>query len=144
MFDKVGARQVAGGKGAGGMAQRPDDVQCLEHLYGPPLAAVEVFFDRARLLYVTMFTTSRAADTAHHLRQVAQLNRTTALATRRYVEALGHECGSNERQRTVDACHDGRGARLAEHRCTGAAGGHADLVAWDIVEWMHEHAAAVG
>eukprot|EP00339_Tiarina_fusa_P023216 CAMPEP_0117005862 /NCGR_PEP_ID=MMETSP0472-20121206/6303_1 /TAXON_ID=693140 ORGANISM="Tiarina fusus, Strain LIS" /NCGR_SAMPLE_ID=MMETSP0472 /ASSEMBLY_ACC=CAM_ASM_000603 /LENGTH=369 /DNA_ID=CAMNT_0004707177 /DNA_START=16 /DNA_END=1125 /DNA_ORIENTATION=+ len=51
---------------------------------------------------------------------------------RRYMPRLG-ECGSNtwwEVSKCVEAPED--------HRCIGARGGHPDLIAWDVVEEVHD------
>lgn len=70
-------------------------------------------------------------------RNVQQIN------SRTYIERLGLECGSDDKY-TLGTCHEpgdknlrGNRSPADMHRCAGAFGGHADLVAWDIVEALH-------
>ena len=51
---------------------------------------------------------------------------------RQYIPWLG-ECATNNWQ-SIGVCGDDETA----HRCIGARGGHPDLVAWDVVEAVHE------
>jgi hypothetical protein len=63
--------------------------------------------------------------------------------SRAYISQLG-ECGSDDKL-TVGTCHEpgdvipNSNRNPADmHRCTGADGGHADLIAWDIVETLYQ------
>lgn len=58
---------------------------------------------------------------------------------RTHISRLGLECGSDDRT-IVGTCHEaGESGRPAfdMHRCTGRRGGHADLLAWDVVEALY-------
>jgi hypothetical protein len=54
------------------------------------------------------------------------------LSGRKHINTIGIECGSNDHN-TVGICGDGQTA----HRCTGKYGGHADLIAWDVIETLY-------
>jgi hypothetical protein len=63
--------------------------------------------------------------------------------SRAYTSPLG-ECGSDDKL-IVGTCHEpgdvihGSNRNPADmHRCTGPNGGHADLIAWDIVETLYQ------
>jgi hypothetical protein len=63
---------------------------------------------------------------------------------RQHIDMLGLECGSDDKL-TVGSCHEpGDIVRNSNrnpadmHRCAGPLGGHADLIAWDIIERLHE------
>lgn len=53
------------------------------------------------------------------------------------------ECGSKARDGVSDCINDAEAERYF-HRCVGPAGGHADLIAWDIIEfvWKSQEARA--
>lgn len=65
---------------------------------------------------------------------------------RHYVELLQHECGSDFKTTLpqlacfTPATHN---RSSAMHRCTGRYGGHADLIAWDVIEWIHQRVGRV-
>lgn len=52
---------------------------------------------------------------------------------RQYIGVLG-ECSSDKWQGGAGTCENDPNA----HRCVGARGGHPDLVAWDVVENLHD------
>ena len=75
---------------------------------------------------------------------------------RRYIDELQMECGTDDKN-VLGTCHESKQALLlAEntrrlsgatmmkrgrdasdmHRCAGESGGHADLIAWDVVEGL--------
>jgi hypothetical protein len=73
--------------------------------------------------------------------------------TRQFIDALGLECGSDDRT-TIGSCHEAGYSQFPSkstpgtqakdpkpaaemHRCAGAYGGHADLVAWSLVEELY-------
>jgi hypothetical protein len=60
---------------------------------------------------------------------------------RKNIKALG-ECGSDDKY-TMGRCHesgDVNANRESEnmHRCVGEFGGHPDLIAWEVVEQLHQ------
>ncbi|CAB9518264.1 expressed unknown protein [Seminavis robusta] len=88
----------------------------------------------------------------HHLSR----SNLRAVYARRYIDKLiaaqlhEHEQANNKKKLAVEECSiDGRtavgtcdtdptGTRFRDgHRCTGSRGGHPDLIAWDVVEALH-------
>jgi hypothetical protein len=67
--------------------------------------------------------------------------RVGAINARKYVSFLG-ECGSDARLETGTCYNDdidrvGMRRPNGMHRCVGAQGGHPDLVAWDVIEFIN-------
>jgi hypothetical protein len=119
--------------------------------------------DAARLyqnpiLAIPMFAANDVARSRTSRAQFATEfpNRTNVhfINSRRYIDRLGLECGSDDKF-TVGSCHepgnhDGMVPNNTTntssstrnpanmHRCAGPLGGHADLIAWDIIEKLHE------
>ena len=133
-------------------AARPDDVHCQEHVYGPNVTAVSQFFDTARIVFVPMFTTSRQKDYLQTLKEIQMIRgtdnhnnkddnannntaipRISSVPARAHINAMKIECGSQEHYK-VSTCRNDKAAKAIFHRCTGQHGGHADLVAWDVIE----------
>lgn len=62
---------------------------------------------------------------------------------RKHIEAMGDECGSDSLSEVglcLNTVEDNNGGRDPKdmHRCIGKNGGHPDLVAWDVVEGLHQ------
>ena len=99
------------------------------------------------IVAISMFATTdipraQAAQKAYHQ---AFPNRTNVkfVNSRKYIEQLGLECGSDDKQ-TMGTCHEPGDIILNSnrspadmHRCAGSHGGHADLIAWDLIEKLH-------
>lgn len=68
-----------------------------------------------------------------------QQNRTNVayLEARRYIEAMGVEGGATAKADPWTDCATAlRQARKILHRCVGEFGGLADLIAWDVMEFL--------
>jgi hypothetical protein len=104
-----------------------------------PFQVTELF--QGPILFVSAFSALKKSRT----RKVERFIKNTTLAkarnnlysmdSRKYIDALGMECSSNE---MVFSAVPGRcGNRTEQHRCSGTMGGHSDLVAFDIVQALH-------
>jgi len=94
------------------------------------------------VVYMSMF-----GDQHHHVVEEAQrhveelrnqskvFSPTTIIRTRKYVKGIGHE-GAKISQYVPGPC---KPHMKNAHRCAGPLGGHPDLVAWDISEFIYEH-----
>ena len=114
----------------------------------PTLYEVSQLYPRKPILAVSMFAEyalgwqRQARKTISALRQKSNRHNVLLLCGRAHIEALGIECGSDGKD-TLNDCSN-RGdvtpfGRSSEHmhRCTGDKGGHADLLAWDVIEALH-------
>lgn len=116
-------------------------VEC-ENSEGPPFVEYAKIF-RQPLLYVNMF--------ALYSRQRQEEDREQFLGVRhhykplyfedarKYINKMGAgvwECGSVSMKGRLD-CVNNKTATMKLHRCQGERGAHPDLVAWDVVEFMH-------
>jgi len=88
----------------------------------------------------TMNTISMLCQTTYcdHPKSLLRLVRGRA-----HIDALDIECGTDGIQTVNDCCNLGDATPFGRkpediHRCTGANGGHADLLAWDVIEALHE------
>ena len=126
-----------------GMLDEEDGVDCLNQ-EGPSLKEVAAVYS-GPLVYVSMFATyryktySQDRDDANKMRSRSNL---LYLDGRQYIRMDGmEECGSPKRDEMSD-CVDDDDARRHHHRCVGKFGGHPDLVAWDVVEFLYKHVTA--
>jgi hypothetical protein len=117
--------------------------------YPPPqlLTAAKVF--SRPIVAVSMFAITdeaRARKSRHDFTlEVPQNNNTVHFVdSRHYVNAVGLECGSDDKH-IMGTCHEpgdiipNSNRNPADmHRCAGPLGGHADLVAWDVIERLYE------
>lgn len=113
---------------------------------GPTLAQVAAEYS-GPLAYVSMFATyryktySQDRDDAKVLHAAGRSN-LAYLDARQYLRMYElEECGSANRDALSDCVH-GEEARRYHHRCVGRFGGHPDLIAWDVVEFLYKHTAA--
>lgn len=115
---------------------------------GPSLAQVAAVYP-GPLAYVSMFATyryktySKDRDDAKVLQSAAgggrPNNNLAYLDARQYLRMYElEECGSAHRDVLSDCVH-GEEARRYHHRCVGRFGGHVDLIAWDVVEFLYKH-----
>lgn len=129
----------------------PPTLSSIAQVYGGPLVGVSMFSQQYESEFLE--TTVQAIQT---LRQVEHRTNLYSVNARAYVGKLELECGSDDRW-TVGTCHEVRewlnaasrssmnantrnrkGRSPADmHRCTGALGGHADLISWDIIELLY-------
>jgi hypothetical protein len=116
-----------------------DEIDCTVH-YGPTVQEVAAVFDKP-ILFTTMLGKARLeqADLGRHEVQVLRKrhNRTNVyfLPSRRYIDMMDQECGARFKL-NVSICDNGPAAR-SMHRCMGSQGGHPDLVAWDVTEFLY-------
>jgi hypothetical protein len=114
--------------------------------YGPTVAAVaQALPSTTALLFLTMWTPDaqswRTAQAMHQIERLSQESNRTGLTAawraHQYVHSMGQECGAIEKGVLGDCVPDGSVDRMRYmHRCTGARGGHSDLVAWDMAEFI--------
>lgn len=121
------------------------DIDCTT-THGPSLADVAAVY-HGPLVFVSMFASYRShtylvdLTTAQHLR--TEQNRTNVLGieARHYIKDYHlAECGSALRNNVSDCHTDEEEARRYQHRCVGPYGGHPDLIAWDVLEFLYQHA----
>ena len=120
-------------------------VDC-DHVEGPTVVEISQYY-AGPMAYVSMFATYRHKDVAVAHEMVMDLQRqqenvTTSkprmfeyLDARKYIREMGVECGSPNRNSVSDCVNNSTAARYY-HRCTGVRGGHADLLAWDMIDWV--------
>jgi hypothetical protein len=105
----------------------PTLLHFVEEFPSLPIVAHSMFCDwGGEHLYWDMYDKVQEVNTRDNNNNVRLVN------GRQYAPLLG-ECGSNQWQ-SVGVCEDDATA----HRCIGERGGHPDLVAWDVIEAMHD------
>jgi len=117
-----------------------------QKIKGPDLLSVAKEFDEIPIVALTVFTKHFDYMMPKWEETIKSLNRTdiALLNGRAHIDALGKECGTNDKE-TVGTCHEmdeerprGSPSPSNMHRCAGGNGGHADLIAWDVVNKLHE------
>jgi hypothetical protein len=93
--------------------------------YAGPIVAIGMFEERKS--YLNKETDQLVTKLTSQGRE-----KVVYIENRKYVPYLG-ECGSDNKSGTSDCKETG-----GSHRCTGKHGGHPDLIAWDIIETLHE------
>ena len=86
------------------------------------------------VVVVGMFSRTGQSHFLKQLEKIEHSHRANlhAIDGRSYMKVLP-ECASSElATNTVSACDEEQG-----HRCTGSHGGHADLIAWDVIEQFY-------
>lgn len=122
----------------------------LDYRFFPPPELVNV----ARLFSIPIISTSmfavsdqQRADREYREFQEIFPHRINVpfVDSRAYIDFLGLECGSDDKWE-MGGCHEvgdfaGGSTRSPAnmHRCAGKMGGHADLIAWDIIEHLNEN-----
>jgi hypothetical protein len=109
----------------------------------PTLYEVSQLFPRTPILAVSMFAEYGLDWEIKSLKTVSVSALVQLVRGRAHIDAIGIECGTDGIGTVTDCCNSGdttQFRRLPEnmHRCTGAKGGHADLLAWDVIEALHE------
>lgn len=100
------------------------------------------------LVYVSEFAITGDAELDESIKtmEAAKPARTNidVVDGRKYIKLLGFECGSDDIN-TVEKCREPtdppkKSTRPSNemHRCTGAKGGHPDLIAWEVTEVLHK------
>ena len=123
------------------MEDEDTGVDCINQ-DGPTLKEVAAVY-AGPLAYVSMFATYRYKTYSQDKEDAKVLmhNRTNLLYLdgRQYLRMYGlEECGSANRDALSDCVH-GEEARRYHHRCVGRYGGHPDLIAWDVVEFLYKY-----
>lgn len=110
----------------------------------PTVQDWRIAYPEGPLVFVTSFSASRNAE-----RQIVSQELHTLVTSqndpnphglelligREYIVRHGlPECAATSKITVSDCKDDSRG-----QRCTGAAGGHADILAWDVTEFLHRH-----
>ena len=117
------------------------DVDCV-NTPPPSLKEIAEYFP-GPIIYVTMFVQSQNEKdhslTVQEIQQIrAEYNRTNVhfVEARQYVDATrdcrGQHCFN------VSDCWSRPGTSGPTHECTGPHGGHADLIAWDVIEYLYQ------
>lgn len=123
-----------------GMLDEEAGVDCLKQ-EGPSLKEVAAVY-HGPLVYVSMFATYRFKTYSQDREDATKMRGRSNLLYldgRQYIRMDGmEECGSPKRDEMSD-CVDDDDARRYYHRCVGRFGGHPDLIAWDIVEFIYRH-----
>lgn len=124
------------------LADEEKGVDCINQ-EGPTLRQVADVYS-GPLLYVSMFATYRYKAYSVDERDAKVLHAARPnlvyLDARHYIKLYGlPECGSSGRNTVTDCVH-GEKARRKLHRCVGRYGGHPDLIAWDVAEFLYKHA----
>lgn len=113
-----------------------------ENRTGPSVTEMAAVFE-GPLAFATMFNGNGVGDAflwrknrpiMNKLKR--ETNRTNLYLqdSRVHLKAIGLEGTSNNRAKTSEAVND----QSSGHRCTGTRGGHPDLVAWDLTEFLYE------
>lgn len=117
-------------------------VEC-QNPEGPPFREYAKIF-RQSLLYVNMFALysrkrqeedrQQFLGVRHHYKPLYFED------ARKYINKMGAgvwECGSTKMKLPAEDCMNNETATMKLHRCQGEWGAHPDLIAWDLVEFMH-------
>eukprot|EP00977_Amphora_coffeiformis_P027205 scaffold34595_cov160-Amphora_coffeaeformis.AAC.15 len=125
------------------MTDEDAGVDCMNQ-EGPSLKNVAAVYP-GPLLYVSMFATYRYYTYSQDKEDASKLRSRSNLLYldgRQYIRMDGmEECGSPKRDELSDCAND-EDARRHQHRCVGKFGGHPDLIAWDVVEFLYRHVSA--
>lgn len=116
----------------------PPSIQDVAKVYSGPLVWVSMFAGHGRNEHQEALEQIGFVTLTHNRTNLRSVN------GRNYIEALGgDECSSNNKvggDAVVSTCVTDRSDPVYEngHRCTGVNGGQSDLVAWDVVEALHD------
>jgi len=110
------------------------DIQQMVHAYSGPVVVLPMFslYNRPHLDNVKSIVDKwkNSDSSSSRAKNIKILN------GRAHVEVLG-ECASLKPWE-FDICRMGTQGNIGnQHRCTGAKGGHADLLAWDLIETLY-------
>jgi hypothetical protein len=88
------------------------------------------------MLYVSMFSAYGQPELRDNMRVVKNTRRKrgniSVINGRKYINLLKMECGG-DRYEMVGTCTEKKNS----HRCTGVKGGHPDLIAWEVAEFLN-------
>ena len=115
----------------------PPALKEVAEVYSGPIVSMSMFSQRDRKRVNQTLTLMQQLQSKH------KRDNLWFVDSRAYTSQLG-ECGSDDKL-IVGTCHEpgdviqGSNRNPADmHRCTGPNGGHADLIAWDIVETLYQ------
>ena len=98
------------------------------------------------VVYVSMFARYGNSELKENLEYIYTVNSTrhnlSTISGRKYIDKLNMECGAMSVQST-DLCYEDGDKNVSReantmHRCTGAQGGHPDLMAWEVAEKLNK------
>jgi hypothetical protein len=119
--------------------KQQEGIACLDY-EGPKFDDVAAHY-AGPLAMTTMFSIHRAnlEQEAHAMVDALKVNRSNIeyIHSRKYIEAMGVECGAANSYHKEDCFEEGE-ARQKLHRCVGDKGGHPDLIAWEVREWIRQ------
>ena len=111
---------------------------------GPSVTEFANIFQQP-LLYVSTFvtyTSDKVEKDHEEFMNVHNHTRTMKyLDGRKYIKKMGaldHECGAASTE-SISVCVNNEMAAESLHRCIGSHGAHPDLIAFDLVEFMHHN-----
>ena len=115
-----------------------------EHIPAPTVQDIARVY-AGPLIWVSMFAGYNAGAHKESLAQIDFVtlthNRTNLRSVngRNYIQELGgDECSSNVGDKVTTCAKRSTSVYKNGHRCTGAKGGQSDLIAWDVVEALHD------
>lgn len=125
-----------------GMIDRTKDLSNVDYINIKPPTPWKILEEfGGHMAIVSMFTKWNAKWM--ELERIAEYHgkRVQAIDARKYIPLLG-ECGSDARLGIGECYSDDierEGMRRPDgmHRCVGAQGGHPDLIAWEVIEFLH-------
>lgn len=107
-------------------------------------------YPRGALIFVSMFANNLITDrdvAVQHIQQLRNKNSSSSNHTnvvhyvdgRQHIDAMHQECACPNRTHAEDCDEllDNPDPDYPAHRCVGEHGGHPDLVAWDVMEYLH-------
>lgn len=114
----------------------PPGLADLSKLYKGPIVTVGMFAQYAKGFDKLCLSTKKALETSGSRTNLRHLD------GRKYVAMLG-ECGNDIMGKNATCLEPGDNLTHSRnpadmHRCVGVNGGHPDLIAWDIVDTLHE------
>lgn len=121
------------------------DVDCVNT---PPPSLKEIAENfPGPIIYVTMFVKSaNEQDHAVTRKEIQAIRAEQSRTNIHFVEArqyidMTRDCRGQERFNVSD-CWPRGGTGGPTHECTGPQGGHVDLIAWDVIEYLHRELEA--
>lgn len=101
----------------------------------PPSASEVAKVFQGPVVFVSAFSSKKTGwrrEVERFIKKTTSRDNLYSINSRKYIDALGMECSSNEKWFSALPGHCGN--QTEQHRCNGPIGGHPDLVAFDLVE----------
>ena len=122
-------------------SEQIEGVDC-RHNPGPTVADIAEEYD-GPIAFISMFAKYRDDDIAVAKAQVEELQKTRPkleyLDARRYINEMGVECGAPKQADSLPDCDNSEYSGEKYHRCVGLLGGHPDILAWDVTEFVWQY-----